>query len=346
MNKTLTAALIASTCGFASAQSSVTIYGIVDVAVSRASGNLASSTSLETDSMNSSRLGFQGSEDLGGGNYAGFVLEGTINVDSGTGGSNNTNNQTTGAVAGNAGFNFNRRAYVSLRGGWGEVRAGRDYTPSYSNKSGFATMGTNGVGGTQATQGIGGITATRASNSIAYWLPRLNGFYGTAMHFRGENSSNAANADDGTGTGFRLGWAGGPVNVAFGTNKTSYLTGDIRTNNVGASYNAGVALFKAMYTKDKISTGVEGQGGSAGVEFPFGPHTVRTAYSFYERETAGTKVSKLAAGYLYSMSKRTQLYTTIARLSNSGGSSAAFGNARVSPNGNSTGFDLGVSHSF
>ena len=79
--------------------------------------------------MYGSRLGFRGTEDLGGGLNASFWLEAGLNNDNGTGASTSTNNSTSTSQAGasgSQGLTFNRRSTVSLASTWGELRLGRD----------------------------------------------------------------------------------------------------------------------------------------------------------------------------------------------------------------------------
>jgi predicted porin len=244
---------------------------------------------------------------------------------------------------------WGRKTHVTLGGRWGEMRLGRDYTPIYSNKSAFDTFGTNGVGSSQVqVSNIGGFTSVRASNSVGYFLPSgIGGLYGTVMHFMGENTSGAANSKDGTGTGVRVGYASGPWNVAVATQRTNYVAGDITTTNLGFSYNPGPVVLKAMYDRDEISGGVTGQGAVAGVNIPLGLHEIRTSYGYYEKDNAGRpKVAKLSLGYVYTLSKRTLAYTTVARVRNAGGSAVSLNAAVTAANQGSTGFDLGLMHSF
>eukprot|EP01136_Pigoraptor_vietnamica_P019548 Opistho-1_new@67290 len=151
MKKSLVALAILAAAGVASAQSSVTLFGIVDAAYTHGSGNGVGSSDknqLTNSGYNSSRLGFRGTEDLGGGMSASFWLEAGVNNDNGSGGLTNTNNQATGATGG-GGLTFNRRSTVSLASGLGELRLGRDYTPQFWNQTVFDPFGTNGVGTTQ-----------------------------------------------------------------------------------------------------------------------------------------------------------------------------------------------------
>src|SRR4051812_24494423 len=101
-------ALVAA--GSACAQSSVTLYGVVDVGVSYYKGE-GSPGRLKITSGGSqqSRLGFRGTEDLGGGMYAGFELEAGLNPDTGAGQATNTNNQASGTAPA-AGLTFNRKS--------------------------------------------------------------------------------------------------------------------------------------------------------------------------------------------------------------------------------------------
>src|SRR5262245_35322345 len=120
MKKSLLAlAVLGSFAGVASAQSSVTLFGIVDAGIGRVKANGHHVTGVSNSGINSSRLGVRGIEDLGGGLQAGFWLEGQLNNDVGQGGS-----QTSG-------LDFRRRSTVSLLGNFGEVRLGRDYVPTF-----------------------------------------------------------------------------------------------------------------------------------------------------------------------------------------------------------------------
>src|SRR5437868_11068568 len=203
MKKSLVALAALATltsAGIASAQSSVTLFGVVDAAVSNYTNNsqtplgnryTTSQTKLTNSGYNSSRLGFRGTEDLGGGLAASFWLEAGLNNDDGTG------------AATGGGLAFNRRSTVSLSGAFGEVRLGRDYTPTFWNDTVFDPFGTNGVGTNLISTAngfssngarTGGFTANqnyvRASNSIGYFLPpNLGGFYGQVMYSFNEKTS-------------------------------------------------------------------------------------------------------------------------------------------------------------
>src|SRR3954463_10735371 len=119
MRKIFVAGMAIMSAGFASAQSSVTLFGVVDATLAYGSAGGpggASRFQLTNSGYNSSRLGFRGTEDLGGGLSANFWLEAGFNSDNGAGSATNINNQASGsaaAVAGTQGLTFNRRATVS-----------------------------------------------------------------------------------------------------------------------------------------------------------------------------------------------------------------------------------------
>lgn len=366
MKKSMLAlAALTAFAGAASAQSSVTIWGIVDAAYTIGNGSIADRTRLHNSGFNSSRLGFRGIEDMGGGARAGFWLEAGVNNDDGSGQNTNTNNQGTGATGG-GGLTFNRRSTVSWGGEWGELRLGRDYTPHFWTHTVYDPFGTNGVGTSQTLNGatggsLGGPTTVRASNSIAYIygqgfngnsLGPGKGFHAFVQMYRGENASNAAGgtSNDGNGFSMRLGYDAGPLSVAFANASTKYAAGKITTTNLGASYNLGVAKLQGIWNKDKVSGGKTGTATLIGANVPMGTNEIRIAMSNYKTElvtgAADGKANKFALGYVANLSKRTALYATYARVSNSGTSAQALNASVTAAGGSSTGMDFGVRHSF
>ncbi|WP_093196628.1 porin [Variovorax sp. YR750] len=320
--------------GVASAQSSVTLFGVVDASISGYSSSsrdlkptvLRNSfgaptytnqgsvkvrrTALANSGYNSSRLGFRGTEDLGGGLAASFWLEAPITNDDGA----------TGVAS------FVRRSTVSLSGGFGEIRLGRDYTPTFWNDTVFDPFGTNGVGanlintangfnadtyGAKDTGGFGGNqNYARASNSIGYFLPsNLGGFYGQVMYAFHENDkysnggftpkdSATSKSRAGRYIGGRFGYANGPLDVAVSYGNSTVAdqyyagtTDSVKTFNLGASYDFGpVKLFgelsRAKNSRDYEVTPVTGarpdvdlNGYLLGVTVPVGAGLIRASYS-------------------------------------------------------------------
>jgi predicted porin len=384
MKKSLIALAAVAATGAAMAQSTVTVWGVVDAAVNKSSvSGGASVTRLVGSGISSSQLGFRGSEDMGGGMRANFWLEAGLGNDSGAGAPTNTTNQATGGCAvvgspapttctggvstnGTQGLTFARRSTVSLSGGFGEIRLGRDYTPQFWNWTVYDPFGTNGVGTTRtmnsslavgsAYGGTGG-TAVRASNSITYLFNHAanatyaagnNGLHAAVQMYMGENLSTAAGGTkkDGSGSGIRVGYNAGPLSLAVGYGRTEFVAGDMTMTNFGGAYDLGVARVMAQITNDKAGT-VKGDGMLLGVTAPVGAGLVRASYSTYENKSTKAESKQTAVGYVHNLSKRTRAYVTYARISNSGGANATLvASGTGIANASTTGWDIGMTHSF
>lgn len=353
--------LATSVTGTAFAQSNVTLSGAVDLAIAHGSGSISNMTRMDPNDLGATRLSFKGVEDLGGGLKAGFWLEAGANPDTGTGQNTNTNNQPSGA-AGNGGLTFNRRSHVSLGGDWGEIRLGRDFVPQYMGTAMYDPFDVGGSGIIEViNSSIVGPTAVRASNSISYlyghgfnaaaigYGPRGfngSGFQFHAMYYMGENPGGTATSKDGNGYGARANYSTGKFTVSGAVGGTSYAAGDVKRNNVGASYDFGVVQVMGMVEWDKKGD-VSARGWLAGAMAPIGTGTIRASYSRYGTDAAGNPVAKrLALGYLHPLSKRTTLYTAAAHVSNDGTSATTVNGAVTAPGQSSNGFDFGILHTF
>jgi predicted porin len=359
MKKSLIALAVMAAAGAASAQSSVTLFGIVDATLQWSKGSNGDTRFNVTNSgYNSSRLGFRGTEDLGGGMAASFWLEAGVNNDNGSG-QNTVQNSGTNAPLSGGGLTFNRRSTVSLSGGWGEVRIGRDYTPTFWNLTVFDPFGTNGSGTTATLQGgATGVNTVRASNSIGYFMPaNMGGFYGQFQYAENELPNNTGAAiDSGRYVGGRVGFASGPFNVAFAAGRTEVpdVAGadNILAMNLGGQWDFGMAKLMGQLVWDSNIGGAsnaDGRGFLIGGLVPVGAGEIRLAYSQYRFDLPGAepKVKKLAVGYVHNLSKRTAVYATLAHLKNSGGAAQAVNGAAVGAvNDSSSAVDLGIRHSF
>lgn len=351
MKKSLLAlAALSAFAGVASAQSSVTLFGIVDTGYARiSSSGRGHVQGLTNSGLNSSRLGFRGVEDLGGGLRAGFHLEGQIFSDNGQG-----VNATTG-------YNFQRRSTVSLFGGFGEIRLGRDYTPHFLNVSRYDPFGTNGIGTSMlpsllAGAGVTTVNSTagvRQDNAVSYIAPAIGGLQLQVMLGFGEQQSVAANKDQNDFFGFHVGYAAGPLSVHYAYGKTDGATtaADLKVSTLGGQYTFGPVTPTFVWTQEKAGSGAKANAWEAGVLVNIGQGTFRAAYSDHDLKNSSNDWKKLAVGYIYNMSKRTALYGTYARVANDGAQVRAVGNnGLTSPvptaGGNSTGIEFGVRHSF
>jgi predicted porin len=347
----LALAALTAFAGAASAQSTVTLFGVVDVsAMSVSNGSAKTTKTLAQDGVNSSRIGFRGVEDLGGGLRAGFHIEGAFGPDTGCGGSG-----TLGTPSTCAGQTWQRRSTASLIGGFGEIRLGRDYTPQFNNIAAFDPWGYNGVahvGNVRDTLGSGATTQVRANNTIAYFLPAMGGLYGQVQVAAGEGSTG--NKD----LAFRLGYAAGPLNVGGAwakTYKVNAMIDDYKTINFGASFNAGFATFEGAYEKNDYSTKNQ-KVLLLGLLVPVGSGTFKASFVKTSGSSKLYEAKQFGLGYVYDLSKRTALYAQYARINNSGNAALGSKYAVYGANGGSqvgfvggetsSGFQFGIRHFF
>jgi predicted porin len=354
MKKSLLAlAAMTAFAGVASAQSSVTLFGIVDLAARNVkNGNAGSLKTLSTNGQASSRLGIRGVEDLGGGLRAGFWLEGDISADVGGG-------QKTAATANGSAANgqdWQRRSTVSLIGSFGEVRLGRDYTPAFNAFVSHDIFSYVGVASSAnlrtAFLGSGGATtAVRANNAISYFLPAMGGLYGQVMIAAAEGAATAPNGY----TGFRLGYAAGPINGSFvmgKTKKSGAAIDDVTTLFFGGSYNAGFATFHATYEKADYSV-LTRKLATVSAVIPMGTGAFKAQYAKAGGNSATPPATLIGLGYVQGLSKRTSLYGNFGRVSNSGPASVGVvytassgGPTGMRRNQTSTGYEFGIRHDF
>ena len=342
MKKSLLAlAVLGAFAGVASAQSSVTLDGTVDVNAKYVKNDGSSRRySLGTDGINSSQLRFSGREDLGGGLWAGFNLNSGVNADTGTA---------------NAKF-WNRRTTVSLGGNFGEVRLGRDYTPTFSNNSAYDAFGTNGVGDSSHVLQKATGTFVRADNSIGYFLPSgIGGAFGQVMVAAAEGGAT----NPGRYTGLRGGFGAGPFEVAAAYGQQKFVSGatDQKTFNIGGKYDLGVVALMGYFDRDTQGNDKENRY-SFGAVVPVGQSQIKAGYQLSKRDNAGvtTKIDQFAVGYVYNLSKRSALYATASRLNNKNGTNASVaGGSSITAlpvpgvaggSAKSTGAEFGIRHIF
>lgn len=353
----LAAALCTTGADAQAQQTSVTVFGIADSAVRHVRNDgRGSISSLVSGSNSTSRLGFRGMENIGGGLSAGFHLEHGILLD-------------TGTQASATQF-WDRRATLSLISKtMGEIRLGRDFVPSYTNWSRydpFSYVGVAGannfisatpVGAIRSAYGSGGNTTVRSSNALQYLLPGgLGGLEGGLMVAAGEGGT-AANGQHKV-LGLRLGFAGSGFGVSAAyTRSENDLTvaGPIKDAAIGGNATfAGVRL-SAVYRSFTYNQAKQVNLLVAGM-LPVGPNGEVKAswHRVDQRGRVGTTVidandaTQLGLGYVHNLSKRTALYATYSRIDNKGAATFAVpgGPAGLVGGGNSSGFEAGVRHSF
>ena len=360
MKKSLIALAVLAASGAAMAQSSVTLYGVADAAVTYVNG-LDNWTGLDSGANKTSRLGFRGVEDLGGGLKANFVLEGGFNLDAGDG-------KSGGAT--DSGFQFKRQSTVGLAGNFGEVRLGRELTAAFKATGRYDVFGSVGLGysrlwadGAVADANANATAVTtnvRVSNMVTYVSPDFTGFKVGLNYGFGETTNGNS---DSSYLGAGLMYDNGPLSLGLGLERlnnglNSDATSDIDAWSLGGSYDFGVVKLLGGYrasTVDRAAGENKRNGAYVAVTAPVGPGLVRASYNRYENKYNGgkDKADQLSVGYVYGLSKRTSVYGTYSYLKQkdfNGGVPAAamytLGTGGLKDSGKQQGFQVGVSHSF
>ena len=360
MKKSLIALAVLAASGAAMAQSSVTLFGIVDTNFSYIDGignDNESKYGLGTSGNATSRLGFRGVEDLGGGLKAGFHLEGEIFGDDGNA----------------SGFNFKRRSTVSLAGGFGEVRLGRDLTPGYSKFISYDLFGQVGIGqfmGWSDWNGNNQTTANnnndangiRSSNMISYYTPNFSGFT-AGLGYGFDEKADTTNSKKGRYVGGYVAYDNGPLSVALSYDESSALvltspaaTGADRNRlTLGGSYDLNVVKLNAILqqTKDDVPGGSERKVNAymLGASAPVGAGEVKLQYALYDQKAIDSKAHQISLGYVHNLSKRTAVYGTVAYMDNKDASklnlsAKGLGTIDARAGDSQTGVQVGIRHSF
>ena len=363
-------ALVSTTSALA--QSSVTLYGIVDAAVTYTTKQVGGSrTGIDAGQLATSRWGMRGTEDLGGGLKANFTLEGTLINDTGAGGLGFGGNTTVaGATVGNAGgasnSMFDRQATVGVSGDFGAITLGRQNTVlvdaiGLAEPTSFAQAGNNpnvaysllNSGALYSTFGTNdGGAAFRQNNSIRYATPVMSGFGGALMHGFGEQAGNSsANTYSGI-SGF---FSNGASGVSLGYAKLSNRTDNSKLTMFGggAKYavTSGLTL-RATYAQNKVDTtnrkiAVAG----VGVDFLVMPALTLTG-AYYNVKRSGDvegKANHFVGLAKYALSKRTSMYTILTHVKAGSTAAADVGLSSglvTAGNDRANRFAVGVLHAF
>ncbi|KVR78720.1 porin [Burkholderia ubonensis] len=382
--KLLTAAILAATASAAHAQSSVTLYGLIDAGISFANH---SKTATGNDRLfkyddgvaQGSRWGLRGTEDLGGGLKAIFVLE-------------NGFNSGTGAL-GQGGAIFGRQAYVGLSTAqYGTVTFGRQYSFSTDILGANYSTGGNTVAGNYAyhVNDVDQLTSSRINNAVKFQSANYAGFTFGALYGFSNSTDFAGSAGTGTpATGgssraysFGLNYANGPFSLGaaytdirfpgqsltpagtsnYSTTIAGISTGtirDLRSYGVGGRYIWGPATAWLLWTRTQF-TPVSGSGSfynayEAGVKYAITPALSAAAGYTYTNATLSGQSAHWNQGDLaldYALSKRTDVYGLVVYQQASGnnvpaqiGSSTSYFNTSGNAQ-NQLAVRLGIRHKF
>lgn len=326
-------ALSAVLCGLAvtggaSAQSSVTIYGIVDQGVAKANEGTTPGALLPGRGINpgltalkagnTSRIGFRGREDLGADTYARFQFEHRFAADTGT--------------SSNANVFWLGRSVVALGGNkWGEVYAGREYSPAFwvaLNTDPTSWSYVSQLGSTYTYANYTPVASTvessniRWNNSVGYKSPDMGGMTFELATALGEGARKRSTSGNVQFKSKEL-WMGAGFDR---------LDGDNNLVVVGAGYDFGAVFPKLSYSRAK--GGVNGDAKSFSVSAMV-PTAFGRAYASLGSHSpvSGLDSKMIGAGLQYDLSKRTLLYTNL-------------GTAKRDDATRTTAIDLGIKHTF
>lgn len=312
MKKSLIAlAVLGSVAGVAQAQSSVTLYGLVDVYAARVkagpAGAEVSNTVLNSGGLLTSRWGVTGSEDLGGGLKAIFKLEQGFDASRGT------------AAGGTA---FDRQAWVGLEGGFGTVQVGNVWSAFddvfYIGNAVFDSF--------VFSPGSGGFSLAgnpvmsvynyndKPRNAIRYTTPNFGGFSATVSH--GLDEVSTAKTDQ---TDFNVQYANGPLTVAFAyqlQRESSAITAgeDRKFSYLTAAYDLGPVVLRGGVGQTREVLAAKTNDYQFGVDFPLSSAlTLSAGYAGSKDKDVTPEVKRqgLALGATYSLSKRTLVYAAL-----------------------------------
>ena len=326
--KILAAAVAAAVVGAPAAFAESTVYGKFHVSIDK--NDIDNTKDNWEANSRASRLGFKGSEDLGGGLKAIYQLELSVDVTDGTG--------VTGT---------NRNTFLGLAGDWGTFLVGRHDTPA---KVAFYAGGNDVLGDSildlnpGGANPIGVFTERRASNAIAYVSPNFSGFTVAAAVIPGEQTGstvanttnstikttgpgtigivttlNAAGTCDGLADHYSLGlmYGGGGLKAGLGYEKIDSCSAarDDKMWQAGASYSFGAFQVGAQYEdRDKATADYKAWAiiGSAS----FGNNAVHLEYTDSENDPTGagatTDTKGWGLGGEHNFSKRTKVYAAYA----------------------------------
>lgn len=343
--------------------SSVTIYGLVDVGYSYRTdhyGEKSSRHGLDSGQLNGSRLGFKGVEEISPGLKAKFQIEAGVKAD--TGGSNQ------------GGRVWGRQTWAGLDFNVAEVRLGRQYTPQFNL---YANADPFGLGSVAQANNIFTHILARSDNALYATTP----YYGDIFAFEGMYSKSADGDETLENAGNKSYWSVAPkfkfgkmfsaaANYSHAQVKGSEVS--VSSWDIGGSLDFGMAKLTVVYAqpKDGLVTDANGEAVKynrwfAGATVPFGNFSLLASYAYsQDKNDMDLKGTQIGLGGLYNLSKRTAFYAAYSQISTSDALEASaeplvnagktldaaryyeVGDATNGGYGYRTGFQIGVRHTF
>ncbi len=327
MKKSIAALAVAGTlCGWAHAQSAVNIYGIVDMGYVNERGGVAGSVSkLTSGAQSGTRIGFKGTEDLGNGNKALFVLETSVKADEG--------GFNQGSTA------FARQTFVGLQGDVGTLTLGRQYTP-YFLAMNAADPFASGMAGSALNLFPNAGNGNRMNNSVKYATPTIDGFTGElAYGFDEVAGRNNKSRQIGASLGYKV----DTITIKLAHHNALNAVDTAKNTLLGATWDLDVAKIFAAFSDNRgIDSSAFPNTGNpfgftpvassktrdilVGARIPIEKHAFLISYINKDDRVANNDANQVAVGYTYALSKQTNLYAAYARISNKNRASYTVGN--------------------
>jgi predicted porin len=279
-------AAVAAVVGSAHAQSSVQVCGIVDVAVVK-DKNVA--TQLSSGGTTDSRIGFKGTEDLGGGLKANFLLEGVVNIDNGA----------------SAGSTFNRQSYLGFASdAFGEVRLGKTFS-AFDDVSAAAHPVFDTIVSPTKVWASNGYVAN-PNNTFYYASPVMGGFSAAVSYSLDGSQPTEVKAKYNVAA-VNVKYEEGPVFASFAHQvEAQDIASDDKFTRLNATYDLGAAKLLAGY--GRTSGSQKATDYSLGVDVPLNEKAVASVGYASSKTTGVARERGISFGAMYNLSKRTTVY--------------------------------------
>ena len=336
MTRIALAALAVMGATTAMAQSSVTLYGRINTTVEHQKIGDQSATGVVN---NSSRWGMRGTEDLGGGLKAGFVLESGFSSD-------------TGAAASTF---FGRQSEVNLSGNFGMVRLGNFFPESYFASADYVSMHNHDTGPSSDALYLDPVWFGKlgTGNKIAYRTPTMGGFWAEGSMSLHEKAAGTNNKN---GYDLAANYNNGPLALGAGYSRADgNWQGSLR-----ALYTLGQFTFGGYYQRNHDNNFFGGASMGNRNNFRLSGMYALGASEFHVNvghanswSAAGQDKSgatQWTLGYNYNLSKRTKVYTYYTRINNQSNAnytaSSAISSLKDGAGKDFSSFAVGIRHAF
>lgn len=329
MKKILAAAIVTAFAAPAfAATANVDVYGKLHLSIN-AFDDQAAGISDVGISSNASRIGFKGTEDLGGGLAAIWQIEQTVDMDEGRG-------------------NFaTRNTFIGLKGGFGTALIGRHDTPLKSIGRTLDLFGDSMADSRNVMVDNNG----RPDNVLMYTSPTFTGVNFAALYSTGTANATAGEPDDTDFYSLSATYKNGPLFLGLGYEDGDGLSTTVdKAWRLGAGFTMGNMKFVAQYDDNNATTGnADSEAWMVGAAFTMGNVTLKANYMERDIDNTGNDPEQWTIGADYSLSKRTSVYATYANgeyitVGSGAGASDRVGSGSTS--GDISILSLGMVHTF